>query len=304
MTNAVEKDYINPFLQGPFEPRREELVLDNLQVEGKIPSDLNGALYRASSPPYFDPIIKEKHHWFDGDGMIHAITIEDGKASIRNKYVDTPALQAEKAAGHAIYGSIMNGGVAPNLEADYPPLKHPGNTNATCLYGDVLAFSEGGLPYRMDPETLETRGMQDFGGINGPVTAHFKMHPDTGEMLFYGLNGTSCNFYRADKSGQLTTSHPFELDRPYFLHDFAVTEKYAVFLTNPGVMNFEKLLKGEASFEWDADVECKFAVMDMTTGNIRWFPTGQTFTTTHFFQCPRSKWRDNSGCELCRTVWV
>ena len=272
----------NPFLQGPFAPAREELSLDNLEVSGSIPVELDGTLYRASSPAYFNPPISAKHHWFDGDGMIHAIILKDGKASVRNCYVDTPSLQAEKTADHAIYGSIMNGGLAPNLQADYQPIRHPGNTNTARLFGDVLAFSEGGLPYRMDPETLETRGMQNFGSIEGPVTAHFKMEPQSDEMLFYGVFGTMLTFYRADTSGRLTVSHSHTLDLPYFVHDFAVTRHFAIFITMPGVMNFENPFAGEAAFEWNDKVESKIGIMNMQTGDNRWFGTGQSFTTTHF----------------------
>ena len=39
---------------------------------------------------------------FDGDGMIYACRMKNGKVSFSNRYVDTNRLRQEKAAGHPL----------------------------------------------------------------------------------------------------------------------------------------------------------------------------------------------------------
>src|SRR5690348_8400110 len=74
----------NPFLEDNFAPIREEIVADDLKVVGRLPPELNGLFVRNGSNPQFPP--KLNYHWFDGDGMLHGVRIQDGKASYRNRW--------------------------------------------------------------------------------------------------------------------------------------------------------------------------------------------------------------------------
>ena len=76
---------LNPYLHGLYAPVREEVSIDQLRVQGEIPKDFAGAYYRNGPNPKKTP--SGMHHWFDGDGMVHAIVFEDGKAIYRNRYV-------------------------------------------------------------------------------------------------------------------------------------------------------------------------------------------------------------------------
>ncbi len=64
--------------------------------------------------------------------------------------------------------------------------------------GRLLIFSEADLPHELlDDQTLATRGQYDFGGIQGPVTAHGRFDPDNGDLLFYGVAANiNCEFPR------------------------------------------------------------------------------------------------------------
>ena len=90
---------LNPYVQGLYEPVAEETTALELPVIGEIPKDLHGAFVRNGPNPHQAP--EGMHHWFDGDGMIHAVYFEDGKAEYRNRYVGTADYVAEKA-GQAI----------------------------------------------------------------------------------------------------------------------------------------------------------------------------------------------------------
>ena len=68
--------------------------------------ELDGALYRIGPNPHFPPM--GRYHWFDGDGMIHAFIVRDGRASYRNRYVKTDGLRAEMKAGKALFGGLID----------------------------------------------------------------------------------------------------------------------------------------------------------------------------------------------------
>lgn len=84
----------NPYLQGNFAPVKDELFVDTLPIEGELPQDLLGIYMRNGPNPAFEPI--SYTYPLDGDGMLHAIYIHDGKANYRNRFVDTKGLIAEK----------------------------------------------------------------------------------------------------------------------------------------------------------------------------------------------------------------
>lgn len=62
-----------------------------------------------------------------------------------------------------------------------------------------------------------------------------------GELLFYGTDarsgGTECVFSVADASGRVMRTVAVPLQRPALMHDFAVTERHAVFLEGSLVMD-------------------------------------------------------------------
>lgn len=86
-------------LNGEWTPVIQDIVLDNLLIEGAIPDDLVGALNRNTFNQRFEPLNPEHYHTFDGDGMVYSIELREGKASYRNKWVANYGAKAELAAG-------------------------------------------------------------------------------------------------------------------------------------------------------------------------------------------------------------
>ena len=56
-------------------------------VLGALPHDLHGMFVRNGANPRFAP--KGRYHWFDGDGMVHGLRFENGRATYRNRWVET-----------------------------------------------------------------------------------------------------------------------------------------------------------------------------------------------------------------------
>ena len=88
----------SPYLSGNFAPVASEDDFE-LEVVGEIPAAISGAFYRNGPNPQFEP--RGQYHWFIGDGMIHGVFVDGGKARYRNRYVRTPKWELEHAAGRA-----------------------------------------------------------------------------------------------------------------------------------------------------------------------------------------------------------
>ena len=94
----------DPHLRGGHAPVWDELTVEDLPVRGEIPRELAGVYMRNGPNPAFPPI---SYTWpFDGDGMVHALHLAEGRASYRNRFVLTAGLRAERRAGRALYGGL------------------------------------------------------------------------------------------------------------------------------------------------------------------------------------------------------
>lgn len=262
---------VNPFLQGNFAPWRLEGSAEDLEVVGAIPRDLNGTFYRNGPNPAYEP--RGRYHWFDGDGMIHAITLREGRASYRNRWVMSDGLKEERAAGAALYPGLLE--ISPS---EAPRFKITANTNIVVHAGKLLALVEAALPTQMTPGTLETVGLYDFGGkLSGSMTAHPKMDPVTGEMLFFGYAPFPpyLQYHVADRSGALLRSEVIDVAWPSMIHDFAVTERHVIFLLCPIVFSFEAAMTTGKLFSWEPERGTRIGIMPRDGGNadVRWYET-------------------------------
>src|SRR6266851_1953360 len=267
-------DASNPFLRGNFAPWREEGDSYDLEVAGELPRELNGSLYRIGPNPHYPPL--GAYHWFDGDGMIHSFDLHDGRASYRNRYVRTAGLLAEMKAGRSLYGGLLN--LPKDLGGDLPteggPFKNSANTNIIGYSQRLLALWEGGLPHELKPGSLETVGPFNFcGKLNGPMTAHPKFDPETGELLFFGYQPFPpyVTYHRADLSGNLVESRPIETGLPVMMHDFVTTRNHVVFFVCPSAFRLENLQKGLPVLNWEPQHGTRIGVMNRATGELKWF---------------------------------
>ena len=131
---------------------REERDDFALPVKGELPRELSGTLFRNGPNPQFDT---PDAHWFVGDGMLHAFTLDNGKASYRNRWVRTPKFLAEHDAGRAIWsGKGFGGQKLPDAPPTTVTDAGVANTNVIWHAGKLLALEEAHLPTEIDPKTL------------------------------------------------------------------------------------------------------------------------------------------------------
>jgi carotenoid cleavage dioxygenase len=262
---------VNPFLQGNFGPVATEDTVDRLEVVGEIPRELVGTYFRNGPNPAFEPA--GRYHWFDGDGMIHGITLRDGRASYRNRWVRNRGIEEEFAAGRGLFKGLLE--MDPGEGVAF---KNTANTNIVWHGGKLLALMEAALPTRMEPRTLATLGEFDFDGrLIGPMTAHPKMDPETGEMLFFGYSPFPpyLQYHVAGPDGTLLRTEVIDLDWPTMMHDFAITKDHVIFMLCPIVFSFENVKARGGVFSWEPDRGTRLGVMPRNGGNadVRWFDT-------------------------------
>lgn len=264
---------------GNLAPVQQEVTAFNLPVVGDLPRELSGTLYRNGPNPQFAP--RGHHHWFTGDGMVHALRIEDGRVSYRNRWMRTPKFELERAHGHALFGAFGN----PH-ETDPAAIGKDfgvANTNVVSHGGKLLALEESHLPFAFDPLTLESQGYHDFGGalprtLEGRFTAHPKIDPVTGEMFGYsysgsGLFGTRMSLIVIGADGALRRQAFF--DAPYcaFVHDFLLTDRHIVFPILPVVGSMERARKGAPPYAWEGNRPGYLGVVGRNAPieTMRWF---------------------------------
>ena len=263
---------INPYLTGNFAPIRSEDDFA-LEVTGELPADLAGTFYRNGPDPQVEP--DADHHWFAGDGMIHGFFLEGGKARYRNRYVRTPKWLAENAAGKKLFGTFGNPMTTdPSVMGTDSGVA---NTNIVWHGDKLMALEEGHMPFELDPLTLESKGyMQAY---KGRVTAHPKIDPETGEMVWFGYSSgemplnTTVSYGVTDASGKVLRRDDFEAPYSSMVHDFLVTRNYALFPILPLTGSLQRAMTGAPVYAWEPDKGAFVGVMKRNAAveTIRWF---------------------------------
>ena len=227
MSEAV--DHEKPFwLSGNFAPTFEEVTAESLEVTGSIPPELNGRFFRNGA----NPKSGESAHWFLGNGMLHGVELENGRANwYRNRYVRTPLLDDDGSDPMASMADLS---------------MSLANTHVVQHAGKILALEEAHWPYEISPR-LDTVGPHDFDGrLKTGMTAHPKVCPETGELLFfsYGMMPPYVTYHRADAAGRLVQSEAIEVKGATMVHDFNVTRNHVVFMDLPVVFDLNRLDNG------------------------------------------------------------
>jgi len=253
--SQVETTTDTPFWEkGNLAPVHEEVTAFDLPVEGAIPPELNGLYARNGANP------REGHsgHWFLGDGMLHGVSVRDGKAEwYRNRWVRTPRFN----------GAPRKPGV-PDIRAGVA------NTNVMAHAGKIMALVESALPVVMSRE-LDTVGSYDYNGkLDTPFTAHPKICPTTGELHFfgYGFVPPFLTYHAVDAAGTLTHSIPIPVRAPTMVHDFAMTSGHIIFMDLPVVFDMVAAQRGTMPFAWSDSYGARLGILKRGAGieSLRW----------------------------------
>src|SRR5262245_63854386 len=229
---------------GYFAPVPDEITAHDLPVAGTLPPGLTGVYLRNGPNPRPGSAPRA---FFAGDGMVHGVRLEAGQAFwYRNRYVKT-----RRDAG-------IRGGASSN-------------THVFAHAGRVLSFVEVALPIELD-RSLETVGPVDFGGVDTAFTAHGKIDPGTGELIAFGyqFERPHLTLYRIGRAGQLVERRVIDVSNACLMHDFAITQRHAVFFDTPAVM-VQGWGAGGLPFRWQEGRGTRIGVVPLRGGAPRWF---------------------------------
>ena len=185
---AHEPDLIDP------KTGYAEYIIDESSIEGTVPDDLVGCLYR-NGPGKFGIDGDRVSHVLDSDGLVIQVNFpskdecKNGKREFKflSRFVETDAMKEEERANKFLYRSTF--GTSPRGFAEPPKnglnedpweqpllsrifgsalktdIKNSANTQVISFGGKVLALFEAGLPHQLDPKTLKTLGEDTLGGV-------------------------------------------------------------------------------------------------------------------------------------------
>jgi carotenoid cleavage dioxygenase-like enzyme len=218
-------------------------------IEGEIPKEINGTMYR-TAPGETGRFGVKFNHAFDGDAYVSGYSIRDGKMWLDARFLNTPERVKEQAAGKMIYSEF--GTRAPGAKGMNN--KNQVNVNIIPWDGRLLALSEGGHPAAVNPKDMSFESYWDFHGTlpkNANFTAHPKYDPATGEGFAYGMEmGPSMALYvfrMNPGDGTLTVLHKLKQPSFFMLHDMFITENYVVFGIPPIRYSIGDMLSGKTT---------------------------------------------------------
>ncbi len=272
-----------PTFSGFNEPRRIEADVLDLEVEGRVPVELDGSFYRCGPDPRYPPRLGDDIN-LNGDGMVMMFRFEGGHVDFRCRYVRTEKFALERAARRALFGAYRNPFTDdPSLRerslAD-PGVRTTANTNVVFHAGRLFALKEDGRPHELDPDTLATRGPFDYGGRMRSLTstAHPKIDPATGEMISHGyeargLATRDIALHFISPRGELVREEFFLAPFVSMLHDWAVTREHLVFPLMPTTADVERMRRGGAHWLFEPDRETQVGILrrDADTADMRWY---------------------------------
>ena len=272
--SLLQKIQDNPW-KGGLEPVPPQgIPLHTLElVEGSIPKDILGVVCR-NGPGRIRVGNRQYGHWFDGDGLVSMLSIDGAKqqATFSAQYVQTDRFLAQEQLRLQKTGDDNNNnnnrlaksgawtkrGTGKWWQNLFAIPTNPANTNMMFITnnkknpndnanGDkpsLYALCEGGLPYELDPTTLETMGEVKFsnpstGEVIKPFfSAHYSRDPMTGDIFNHGVvigPNPELNLVKLDPTGQLMQQKASKLPQVTLIHDNVISEQYLILLLPPWV---------------------------------------------------------------------
>ncbi|XP_019459782.1 PREDICTED: 9-cis-epoxycarotenoid dioxygenase NCED3, chloroplastic-like [Lupinus angustifolius] len=285
-------------ISGNYFPVPERPVVESLPVTGTVPESLNGVYLRNGANPMFEPLAG--YHLFDGDGMVHAVKINNGVVSYACRFIQTERLVQEKKHGRAmfpkaigeLYGHIgilrlilfYTRALAGILDLR----RGNGVANVSVVYfnGKILAVSEEDFPYELQitpTGDIVTVGRYNFDGqLKCAMSAHPKIDPQSGELftLSYDFSKSYMKYFWFSPEGKKSPEVDIHLSAPTMVHDFAITENFVVIPDQQVVFNISEMIKGGSPVIYDAAKKSRFGILPKYStdeSSIIWIETPNTF---------------------------
>jgi carotenoid cleavage dioxygenase len=265
---------------------RVEADIRDCEVEGRIPSDLNGAFYRVGPDAQYP--LAPRNIPFDGEGHASMFRIHDGRVDYRSRFIRNERYNAQAAAGRLLFPMYRN----PYM--DDPSVqglsRSTANTHIMNHNNLLLALKEDSPPSALDLLTLETvEPTYTFGGQlpSKTFTAHPKVDSETGDLIAFGyeargFGSDEVSIFQITPQGKVVWNAWIKVPYVGMLHDFAVTQKHIVFYVIPLAFDEAQMKSGGIHWSWDSTKPTYLGVMRRGGDgkDLRWFQ-GPERSATH-----------------------
>jgi beta,beta-carotene 9',10'-dioxygenase len=286
-----------PYMEAGFLQNSKECDIERLDVEGEIPGWLNGELIR--NGPGQVMVDKPMKHWFDGLAMLHRFHIDEGRVSYRSRFIDCAAYRATQQEGRITYSDFATDPcrtLFQQLQTIFnpdPKITDSAKVNVGQIGEKTFAWGEPLMQIQIDPETLKTVGVYDYGkyGGNRMTTAH----PIVDETGAYNLvvQYGPVNFYKIyEISGAAREVASVPVRLPGYMHSFGMSENYFIIAEFPLVVQSIMLLFRAKpfieNFQWKPGMGSRFIVIDRKTGKrVSTIKVPAFFSFHHVFAAER-----------------
>ncbi|MFN3581661.1 MAG: carotenoid oxygenase family protein [Pseudomonas sp.] len=272
-----------PWTLGFQSVEQDSLSSDALSLSGRWPAALQGTFYR-NMPARFDRGGQRYQHWFDGDGMVQAFRLSEGRIAHQGRFVETHKFLVDEAAGSLrtpTFGTRFAG-----MDAVISPDNMNVANISVVWHGDRLfALWEAGSAWELDPQTLATIGpvtwRDDLQGV--PFSAHPRKDSDGSLWNFGAAGGQTLVIYHIGADGVLKKAEGISVPGLPMMHDFAITERHLVFLLAPMILQMDRVGAGHTvldSYQWQSGEPMRVLTVDKNDwSKQRWYelPSGFVF---------------------------
>lgn len=233
------------WFDGLVAPVAEETTSVDLRTEGTIPSELSGRFVRNGPNPVGAPD-GEFFHYFLGEGMVHGIRLDEGRAEwYRSRWVRGPEVC------EALGEPLLPG---PNADRAFSA-----NTHVIGFAGHTYALTESGVPPVVLDYDLTSISRSDFDGtLAAGFTAHPKLDPVTGELhavcYWWPHQDGFVTYVVIGTDGRVRRTVEVPVPGMPNVHDMALTDRWAAVLDLSVTVDLDLALAGHPfPFAFDDD---------------------------------------------------
>ncbi len=295
-TTSIEAFFmstITPVLQTEISQEVQKMPLE---VNGAFPFWLKGIFVRNSSIPVISGGVQVTHE-FDGLAMLHSFAFAQGNVSYTNRFLLSEAHDCVVnrncidydgfASAQSFWSKVRSyfiGSVNRIVNASVNIFKY-GN--------EYVALTEAPGPVCFDINTLETKGVFAFQDDLPKSQCYESAHPHfdftSKETLNYLIEFGRQSYYvlyRMEEGSSIRkVIGRIPVEKPAYMHSFAMTEHYVILTEYPLVVNPSDLLISTKSymnnFKWNPEQGTRFTVIERSTGKLISQASTEAFFSWH-----------------------